>query len=176
MTDSHHQELPSRRPRALEGVRVLDVTQFMAGPFCAMLLADLGADVIKVEPPSGDSTRQMVGAVGTESPAFNAVNRGKRSLVLNLKSPDGRQLFKRLAGSSDILIENYRPGVMDGFGLGYDALAEINPRLIYASISGTGRPDPIEPRAVSISSRRASRGSCRLPASRAVRRSRRAYL
>ena len=97
MTDSHHPEVPSHRPRALEGVRVLDVTQFMAGPFCAMLLADLGADVIKVEPPSGDSTRQMVGAVGTESPAFNAVNRGKRSLVLNLKSPDGRQLFKRLA-------------------------------------------------------------------------------
>ena len=142
MTDSHHQELPSRRPRALEGVRVLDVTQFMAGPFCAMLLADLGADVIKVEPPSGDSTRQMVGAVGTESPAFNAVNRGKRSLVLNLKSPDGRPLFKRLAGSSDILVENYRPGVMDGFGLGYDTLAAINPRLIYASISGYGQTGP----------------------------------
>ena len=79
--------------RALEGLRVLDVTQVMAGPFCAMLLADLGADVIKVEPPAGDSTRQMPGAVGTDSPSFNAVNRGKRSIVLNLKTGDGRDAF-----------------------------------------------------------------------------------
>ena len=114
----------------------------MAGPFCATMLADLGADVIKIEPPSGDSTRRMVGAIGTESPAFNAVNRGKRSLVVNLKIPDGQQLLKRLAASSDILIENYRPGVMRGLGLGYDALAAINPRLIYASISGYGQTGP----------------------------------
>ena len=93
-----------RAPGALDGLRVLDVTQFMAGPFCATLLADLGADVIKVEPPAGDSTRQMVGAVGTETPAFNAVNRGKRSLVLNLKSPDGQSVFARLARSTDIVI------------------------------------------------------------------------
>ena len=127
---------------ALEGVRVLDVTQFMAGPFCSMILADLGADVIKIEPPSGDSTRQMVGAAGSESPSFNAVNRGKRSVVVNMKSPDGQQLFKRMPQSSDILIENYRPGVMQAFGLGYDALAAINPRLIYASISGYGQTGP----------------------------------
>ncbi|PWT81757.1 MAG: CoA transferase, partial [Blastocatellia bacterium] len=124
------------KPRALEGVRVLDVTQFMAGPFCTTILADLGADVIKIEPPSGDSTRQMVGAVGTESPSFNAVNRGKRSLVVNLKVGDGQEIFRRLARSSDILIENYRPGVMRGLGLGYEALSASNPRLIYASISG----------------------------------------
>src|SRR4030095_12383970 len=99
-------------PHAPDGVRVLDVTQFMAGPFCSTILADLGADVIKIEPPSGDSTRQMVGATGTESPSFNAVNRGKRSLVVNLKTTDGQQLFRRLAHVSDILIENYRPGVM----------------------------------------------------------------
>jgi crotonobetainyl-CoA:carnitine CoA-transferase CaiB-like acyl-CoA transferase len=142
MSDSHHRATPEERARALNGVRVLDVTQFMAGPFCGMILADLGADVIKIEPPSGDSTRQMVGAVGTESPSFNAVNRGKRSLVLNLKVPDGQQLFKRLARSSDILIENYRPRVMDGLGLGYQALAEINPGLIYASISGYGQTGP----------------------------------
>jgi crotonobetainyl-CoA:carnitine CoA-transferase CaiB-like acyl-CoA transferase len=142
MSDSQHRATPEERARALNGVRVLDVTQFMAGPFCGMILADLGADVIKIEPPSGDSTRQMVGAVGTESPSFNAVNRGKRSLVLNLKVPDGQQLFKRLARSSDILIENYRPGVMDGLGLGYQALAEINPGLIYASISGYGQTGP----------------------------------
>jgi crotonobetainyl-CoA:carnitine CoA-transferase CaiB-like acyl-CoA transferase len=121
---------------------VLDVTQFMAGPFCATVLADLGADVVKIEPPSGDSTRQMVGAVGTESPSFNAVNRGKRSLVVNLKVPDGQELVKRLAKSSDILIENYRPGVMHGLGLSYEALAAINPALIYASISGYGQTGP----------------------------------
>jgi len=133
--------MPSK-PRALDGIRVLDVTQFMAGPFCSTILADLGADVIKIEPPSGDSTRQMVGATGTESPSFNAVNRGKRSVVVNLKTTDGQQLVRRLAHVSDILIENYRPGVMHGLGLGYDALAAINRRLIYASISGYGQTGP----------------------------------
>jgi formyl-CoA transferase len=128
--------------RALDGIRVLDVTQFMAGPFCTTMLADLGADVIKIEPPSGDSTRQMVGASGTESPSFNAVNRGKRSVVVNLKTADGQQLLKRLAHSSEILIENYRPGVMHGLGLGYEVLSAINPRLIYASISGYGQTGP----------------------------------
>src|SRR3984893_15124196 len=83
--------------RALEGLRVLDITQFMADPFCAMMLADLGADVNKIEPPAGESTRRMVGSVGTESPPFNAVNRGKRSLVLNLKSSDGQPAVARLA-------------------------------------------------------------------------------
>jgi crotonobetainyl-CoA:carnitine CoA-transferase CaiB-like acyl-CoA transferase len=142
MTDSPHIRGGSGHQHALEGVRVLDVTQFMAGPFCSTILADLGADVIKIEPPSGDSTRQMVGASGSESPSFNAVNRGKRSLVVNLKHADGQQLFKRIAQSSDILIENYRPGVMQAFGLGYDTLAAINPRLIYTSISGYGQTGP----------------------------------
>jgi len=142
MTDSPYIRGASAHPRALDGVRVLDVTQFMAGPFCSTILADLGADVIKIEPPSGDSTRQMVGASGSESPSFNAVNRGKRSLVVNLKLPEGQQLVQRLAQSSDILIENYRPGVMAAFGLGYDALAALNPRLIYASISGYGQTGP----------------------------------
>ncbi len=128
--------------RALEGLRVLDATQFMAGPFCTMLLADLGADVIKVEPPTGDPTRQMAGAVGTESASFNAVNRGKRGLVLNLKAPEGRRAFTHLARSMDIVIENYRPGVMAALGLDYRALAAINPSLIYASISGYGQTGP----------------------------------
>jgi crotonobetainyl-CoA:carnitine CoA-transferase CaiB-like acyl-CoA transferase len=128
--------------RALEGLHVLDITQVMAGPFCAMMLADLGADVIKVEPPSGDSTRQMPGASGTDSPSFNALNRGKRSIVLDLKSGAGRDALVRLARASDILIENYRPGVMDAFGLGYAALARENPRLVYASISGYGQTGP----------------------------------
>ncbi len=114
----------------------------MAGPFCAMLLADLGADVVKIEPPSGDSTRQMPGAVGLESPSFNAVNRGKRSAIVNLKTPDGQTTLTRLAAASDVLVENFRPGVLDGLGLGYSALSAINPRLIYASISGYGQTGP----------------------------------
>src|SRR5258705_13734570 len=105
--------------RALHGLRVLDATQVMAGPFCAMLLADLGADVIKIEPPGGDSTRQMPGAVGVDTPSFNAVNRGKRSVVVNLKMPDGRDMFQRLARSADILVENYTPGGMTALGVGY---------------------------------------------------------
>jgi formyl-CoA transferase len=127
---------------SLSGIRVLDLTQVMAGPFSAMLLADLGADVIKVEPPGGDSTRQMPGAVGTDTPAFNAVNRGKRSIVINLKAIEGREALHRLVGPTDILIENYRPGVMESLGFGYDALAKNHPRLIYASISGYGQTGP----------------------------------
>ena len=127
---------------ALGGLRVLDVTQIMAGPFCAMLLADLGADVVKIEPPSGDSTRKMPGAIGTDSPSFNAVNRGKRSIVVDLKKAEGLGVVTRLVGSTDILVENYRPGVMDALGLGFDALRAVNPRLIYASISGYGQTGP----------------------------------
>ncbi len=127
---------------ALDGIRVLDVTQVMAGPFCAMLLCDMGADVIKVEPPGGDSTRRMPGAVGTDSPSFNAVNRGKRGVVLDLKHPDGRAAVRRLALASDVLVENYRPGVMAKFGLGYEELAAEHPGLIYASISGYGQTGP----------------------------------
>ncbi|TMA57551.1 MAG: CoA transferase, partial [Deltaproteobacteria bacterium] len=114
----------------------------MAGPFCTMLLGDLGADVIKVEPPGGDSTRQMVGSVGTESPSFWAVNRNKRGIVLNLKDPRGQEIFHSLAARVDMLVENYRPGVMDSFGLGYEDLREVNPGLIYASISGFGHTGP----------------------------------
>jgi crotonobetainyl-CoA:carnitine CoA-transferase CaiB-like acyl-CoA transferase len=127
---------------ALEGIRVLDVTQVMAGPFCAMQLCDMGADVIKVEPPGGDSTRHMAGAAGTDSPGFNAVNRGKRGIVLDLKKSDAQAIFRRLLRRADILIENYRPGVMRGFGLDYDALARDHPALIYASISGYGQTGP----------------------------------
>jgi crotonobetainyl-CoA:carnitine CoA-transferase CaiB-like acyl-CoA transferase len=114
----------------------------MAGPYCAMLLADLGANVVKIEPPSGDSTRQMPGAVGSDSPSFNAVNRGKRSVVLNLKAREGREMFLRLAAASDILIENYRPGVMAALGLDYATVSALNARIIYASISGYGQTGP----------------------------------
>jgi crotonobetainyl-CoA:carnitine CoA-transferase CaiB-like acyl-CoA transferase len=129
--------------QALAGLVVLDVTQVMAGPFCAMQLGDLGADVIKVEPPYGDSTRRWrhEGA-GTDSAEFNAVNRGKRGIVLNLKTPAARDVFRRLARSADIIIENFRPGVMADFGLDYARLGADNPALIYASISGYGQTGP----------------------------------
>jgi formyl-CoA transferase len=126
----------------LDGITVLDVTQVMAGPYCAMLLCDMGARVIKVEPPGGDSTRVMAGSIGTDSAAFNAVNRGKLGIVLDLQRPAGRNALRRLAREADIFIENYRPGVMTRLGLDYGTLAAENPRLIYASISGYGATGP----------------------------------
>ncbi|MGH9373797.1 MAG: CaiB/BaiF CoA transferase family protein [Vicinamibacterales bacterium] len=129
--------------RALEGLVVLDVTQVMAGPFCAMQLADLGADVIKVEPPSGDPTRRWGREPGkTDSAEFNAVNRGKRGIVLNLKTGPGQDAFRRLARKADIIGENFRPGVMAQLGLDYARLSAENPRVIYASISGYGQTGP----------------------------------
>ena len=124
----------------LEGIVVVDATQVMAGPYCAMLLADMGAHVIKVEPPAGDSTRAMAGARDGESHAFNAVNRGKRGVVLDLRTADGRTVFRRLVRRADVVVENFRPGVMAKFGLDYATLAADQPGLVYASISGL-RPD-----------------------------------
>lgn len=114
----------------------------MAGPYCAMLLADMGARVIKVEPPAGDSTRLMAGSQGSDSAAFNAVNRGKLGMVLDLTKDKGREVFTQLARGADILIENYRPGVMAKLGLDYARLSAENRRLIYASISGHGQTGP----------------------------------
>jgi formyl-CoA transferase len=114
----------------------------MAGPYCAMLLCDMGADVIKIEPPDGDWTRHLAGAVGAESPAFNAVNRGKRGIVLDLKQRAAQEVFRRLSARADVVVENYRPGVMARFGLDYASLSPANPRLIYASISGYGQTGP----------------------------------
>jgi formyl-CoA transferase len=121
---------------------VLDATQVMAGPYCAMLLADMGARVIKVEPPAGDSTRSMAGARGNDSAAFNAVNRGKLGTVIDLNTAKGRDVFKRLARSADIVVENYRPGVMQRLGLDYETLKQDHAGLIYASISGHGQTGP----------------------------------
>jgi formyl-CoA transferase len=130
------------QPTLLDGIVVLDATQVMAGPYCAMLLADMGARVIKVEPPAGDSTRGMAGARGNDSPAFNAVNRGKQGIVLDLNHEQGRAVFTRLARMADVVIENYRPGVMKKLGVDYETLRAENPRLIYASISGHGQTGP----------------------------------
>jgi formyl-CoA transferase len=126
----------------LDDITVLDVTQVMAGPYCAMLLCDMGARVIKIEPPHGDATRHMAGAKGTESAAFNAVNRGKLGVVLDLQTTAGRDALRHLAERADVLIENFRPGVMARLGLDYATLAGANPRLIYASISGYGATGP----------------------------------
>jgi len=127
---------------SLDGIRILDLTQVMAGPYCSMLLCDMGADVIKIEPPRGDSTRRMPGAIGTDSPSFNAVNRGKRGMVVDLKQPAGLETVRRLAREADVLVENYRPGVLARLGLGYEELAARQKGLIYASISGYGLTGP----------------------------------
>jgi len=133
------------RPLPLAGVKVLDVCQVMAGPFACMLLGDLGADVIKIEPPKGgDQTRGSMGfkMKGDDSLGFLAMNRNKRSVALNLKSKAGREVLLRLVKEADILVENYRPGAMKRLGLGYEVLREINPRLVYTSISGFGQNGP----------------------------------
>src|SRR5216117_3672065 len=127
---------------ALGGVRVLDQTQVMAGPFCSMLLADMGADVVKIEPPGGEHTRREQEIAPGVSASFLAVNRNKRSLVLDLKQPDGVAVLKRLVATADVLVENYRPGVARRLGIDHETLSAINPRLIYCSISGFGRTGP----------------------------------
>ena len=134
---------------ALDGMTVLDCSQILAGPFCSMLLADMGARVIKVEKPGGgDDTRRMGPPfLGGESAAFLAMNRNKRSIVLNFKHEDGVAALKRLVKNADVLIENYRDGVMDRLGLGYRDLSQINPALVYCSISGFGRTGPYAKRA-----------------------------
>jgi crotonobetainyl-CoA:carnitine CoA-transferase CaiB-like acyl-CoA transferase len=129
----------------LQGIRVLDVSQVMAGPFTCMLLGDMGADVIKVEPPGvGDSTRRSMGfrLKGDDSPGFLALNRNKRSIVLDLKTEADRDVFDALVRTADVLVENGRPGVANRLGMGYDRLREINPRLVYCSISGFGNSGP----------------------------------
>ena len=135
---------PNGMPEALEGVRILDCSQILAGPFCSMLLADMGADVIKIEKPNGgDDTRRMGPPfIDTESAAFLAMNRNKRSIVLNFKEQSGVQAMKTLVKDADIVIENYRTGTMDRLGLGYEDLKNINPGIIYCSISGFGRTGP----------------------------------
>jgi len=131
----------------LKGVRVLDLTRVLAGPAASLALADLGAEVFKIEPPgSGDETRAFPPHRDGESHYFLSVNRGKKSIVVDLKAPAGVALVKDLAAQCDILVENYRPGVMDRLGLGYGALSAVNPKLIYCSISGYGMTGPLKDR------------------------------
>jgi crotonobetainyl-CoA:carnitine CoA-transferase CaiB-like acyl-CoA transferase len=126
-------------------MRVLDLSHVMAGPVCGLMLADMGADVIKIERiPIGDDSRQMLTPnINGESAAFMMMNRNKRGIALDLKTPKGQEVFKRLVAGADALIENYRKGTMEKFGLGYEALKDINPGLIYAEVSGFGRTGPM---------------------------------
>jgi CoA:oxalate CoA-transferase len=132
----------------LDGIRVLDLTNVLAGPFCCYQLAQLGADVIKVEEPGkGDLARQLGGDPGLNAQlmgtSFLAQNAGKRSITVNLKSSDGRHVFEKLVASADVVVENFRPGVMERLGLGYDALRAINPGIVYCAISGYGKSGPL---------------------------------
>ena len=131
-------------PLPLQGIRVLDVSQVMAGPFACMLLADLGADVIKVEPPEGDQTRGAMGfkMKGPDSMGFLNMNRNKRSLTLDLKTEEGKQVFFELVKTADVIVENYRPGVVQRLGIDYESVSKINPKIVYASISGFGQSGP----------------------------------
>jgi crotonobetainyl-CoA:carnitine CoA-transferase CaiB-like acyl-CoA transferase len=134
----------------LSKLKVLDLTQVMAGPFCCQVLADMGAEVTKVEPPGiGDQARQAMGfkLEGEDTAAFLAVNRNKKSVTLNLKEDEAREIFYRLVREADALVENFRPGVTKKLGIDYETLEEINPRLIYASISGFGQTGPYATRA-----------------------------
>jgi crotonobetainyl-CoA:carnitine CoA-transferase CaiB-like acyl-CoA transferase len=132
---------------ALDGIRVIDLTQVMAGPYCCMLLGDMGADVIKVEPPGGEASRDMAFelAPGVSGP-FLAVNRNRRGITLDLKRPEAVVVLKRLAATADVLVENYRPGVARRLGVDYQTLRAINPRLVYCSISGFGQTGPYSDR------------------------------
>ena len=143
MTVSEHKINPNPSVKPLAGVRVLDLTQAYSGPFCTMHLADQGAEVIKIElPGAGDQTRSWEPMEGQASGYFSYINRNKLGMTLNLKSPEGAEIFKDLVKTADVVCENFRPGTMEKLGLGYDVLKELNPRLIYASISGFGLEGP----------------------------------
>lgn len=144
--DAWHRNVPIKHcVGALDGIKVIDLTQVLSGPFCTQMLADHGADVIKVEPPFGDEANR-VGAYPKGDRAqlltgyFQSVNRNKRGIVLDLKKREAREVLLRLVADADVLVENFRAGVMERFGLGYEILAEVNPRLVYASIRGFGDP------------------------------------
>ncbi|WKZ36051.1 MAG: CoA transferase [Anaerolineales bacterium] len=128
----------------LQGIRVLDLSRVLAGPYCTLVLGDLGADVIKVEPPEGDETRGWGPPfAGGESAYYLCVNRNKRGMVVNLKTKDGENLLRDLAMQSDVLVENFRPGTLKKFNLDFETIHELNPRLVYCSISGFGQTGPL---------------------------------
>jgi len=131
----------------LQGIRVLDLSRVLAGPYCTMVLGDLGADVIKVEPPEGDETRGWGPPFAEgESAYYLCVNRNKRDIVIDLKTDDGKRILRELALQSDVLVENFRPGTLEKFGLDFETLHELHPRLIYCSITGFGQTGSMKDR------------------------------
>ncbi|HKK31465.1 MAG TPA: CoA transferase, partial [Alphaproteobacteria bacterium] len=137
--------------RAFEGIRVFDATQGVAGPHCAMLLAQHGADVVKLEPMAGDWGRAIGKKHGEHSAYGLAVNRGKRSIAVDLKNPEGVAIAKRLAAGADVVLESFRPGVMGRFGLDYASVKTGNPSVIYLSVTGYGQEGPYSKRPVTDS-------------------------
>jgi crotonobetainyl-CoA:carnitine CoA-transferase CaiB-like acyl-CoA transferase len=134
-------------PKPLAGIRVIELANFIAGPLAGTLLADMGADVIKVEPPKGEMGRATPPIRNGESVSFVALNRNKRSLVLDLKRPEAADILKKLAAKSDVFLEAFRPGALDKLGLGADAVKAVNPRIVYTSVSGFGQSGPDRRRA-----------------------------
>ncbi|MGN0905425.1 MAG: CaiB/BaiF CoA transferase family protein [Alphaproteobacteria bacterium] len=135
--------MTTNNKKPLDGIKVLDLTRVLAGPYCGMVLQDLGAEVIKIEnPKTGDDSRCFGPFKNGKSLYFTAINCGKKSLSLNLKEEEGKEILRELIKKSDVVLENFRPGTMEKFGLGYDVLKEINPRLIYAATSGFGHTGP----------------------------------
>lgn len=131
---------------ALDGIRVLDLTHYVAGPFCTLMMGDAGADVVKLEPPEGDRVRNFPSSFEGESRLFLGLNRSKRSLAVNLREERGRGIARKLAARADVFVEGYRPGAMEKLGLGADALMEENPRLVYLSVSAYGQGGPLRGR------------------------------
>ena len=130
----------------LTGLKVIDLTRILSGPFCTMMLADFGADVIKVEPLRGDDSRRIGIQGDCENPYFVNMNRNKRSIAVDLRADEGKEIIRRLVKTADVLVENFRPDVMDKMGLGYGELKKINPGLIYAAINGFGKSGPYRDR------------------------------
>src|SRR5438105_6219688 len=134
-------------PKPLAGIRVIELANFIAGPLCGTLLADMGADVVKIEPPQGDMGRATPPIRNGESVSFTALNRNKRSLVLDLKQPDAQEIMRKLAAKSDVFVEANRPGALEKMGLGAEQIKAVNPRIIYTSVSGFGQTGPHRRRA-----------------------------
>lgn len=134
--------MSTNAPRPLEGVRVLDISRYISGPYCGLLLADLGAEVVKVEPRGGENPRTLRPGAGQLSTYFMSYNRNKKGICLDLRHPQGPSLLRRLAERADVLLENFRPGVLAALGCGYEDLCRLNPRLVMVSVSGFGQDGP----------------------------------
>jgi crotonobetainyl-CoA:carnitine CoA-transferase CaiB-like acyl-CoA transferase len=148
MTSASRRPAGADVPRGpLSGVRVLDLSAYIAGPYGCSLLADQGADVIKIEPPTGDNLRKYPSTLASESRAFLGVNRSKLGIALDLKKPEGLAALQRLVARADVLVHNFRPGVPERLGIGYEQLRELNPRLIYCAVTGYGENGPLKDKA-----------------------------